>query len=742
LLREAGLLAPDRDPELDRWVATVCRNTGAALSALVLFDGDGCLVKSICSPDAEGTPDRRADGSVGSGRSHLGAGESFETRLERLAGGAADVRCLVADHEVVVDGHPVGRVGMADRGRDGWTADDLTALAEAADVLSARIQARLAKVEVSRVQQLVTSHNQVHDMIARDVPLREVLIAACEAIEHYDPSLVPSVLQRDPESNTLHSGVGPSFPQEYFDAVEGAPIGPSIGTCGPAAWFGELTISQNLDEDPNWGPIRGLSKLAGVTHCWSMPAKDSTGEVLGTLAFYGRAPRSPGPAHLALLQDWARVVGTAIERSRNLDQLTHDARHDGLTGLPNRVAIFERLDYALRHVRPDAAVAVLFIDLDGLKAMNDTLGHDVADEMLRIQAQRLHGSVRGHDFVGRFGGDEFIVIAESVRDADEAAKLGARLLEAVAQPLTGLTSMVVTASIGIAIVRSDDIDSREALRKADEAMYEAKRAGKDRCVFAEIGETIRASRRVQLARALRGAETRGEMRLAYQPIVAIPTGEVVAVEALLRWTNPEMGDVEPAEFIPVAEDTGGILPIGAWVLLEACGTVAPLALERGLDLHVNVSDRQVTNPDFATWVRQTLVHAEFPPERLVLEITEATLARGKDNALANLRSLVAAGVRVALDDVGVGQLSLEWLHEDLLAVMKLDRSLVARVCTDRGAAIAAGIIATAHGAGCAVTAEGVETGDELRLLQGMHCDTAQGFHIARPAPLEDLPDLR
>ncbi len=309
---------------------------------------------------------------------------------------------------------------MADPARHEWSADDLAGLSEAAVVVPARIQAPLAEVEVARVQRLVASHNQVHDMIARAVPLHEVLTTACEAIERYDPSLMVSVLQRDPETNAFHSGVGPSFPQAYLDAAEGTPIGPSTGTCGPAAWFGQLTISENLDEDPNWAPIREFSHVVGVAHCWSMPVRDASAEVLGTLAFYGRAPRTPGPEHLALLQDWARIVGTAIERSRNLDRLTHDARHDGLTGLPNRLAILEHLEFELRKVRPDAVVAVLFIDLDGLKAINDALGHDVADEMLRIQARRLPQALRGNDFAGLLGGDEFIVIAEGVQDADEA----------------------------------------------------------------------------------------------------------------------------------------------------------------------------------------------------------------------------------------------------------------------------------------------------------------------------------
>jgi len=326
-----------------------------------------------------------------------------------------------------------------------------------------------------------------------------------------------------------------------------------------------------------------------------------------------------------------------------------------------------------------------------------------------------------------------------VQDADEAGRLGARLLEVIAQPLTGLTSMAVTASIGIALVRSSDVDAKQALRRADDAMYEAKRAGKDRCAFAEIGETVQASRRVQLARALRGAESRGEMHLVYQPIIDLPSGKAVAVEALLRWTHPEIGEIEPAEFIPLAEDTGSILPIGSWVLLHACEAMAQRAKDGGLDLHVNVSARQVTHPDFATWVRQTLAHAEFPAARLVLEVTGATLIGNDNVARADLRDLLALGVRIALDDVGVGHLSLEWLHDDLFSSLKLDRALVARLDTERGRAIVAGVITAAHGAGCTVSAEAVETDEELRHLRALGCDTAQGFHLGAPGRPEDLP---
>ena len=193
----------------------------------------------------------------------------------------------------------------------------------------------------------------------------------------------------DPVSRTLHSALGPSLPPDYLAAIDGVVIGPQIGTCGSAAWFGRLTVTADIAEDPKWTPIRDKAQDAGLAHCWSMPMKTSGGEVLGTLAFYGSRPRSPQPEHLALLADWARIAGIAIERRQALDRLIHDARHDGLTGLPNRSAIFEALDEAIRRLGPDDLTAVMFIDLDELKNLNDTLGHDRADEMLREMGERL-----------------------------------------------------------------------------------------------------------------------------------------------------------------------------------------------------------------------------------------------------------------------------------------------------------------------------------------------------------------
>jgi diguanylate cyclase (GGDEF)-like protein len=732
LLREDAAFAASSDPELERWIATARRQSDVNCVALSLVRGSRQIIRLV--GEATTTAERVCEVSsavplqdylLGTGKAHGAEG-----------GGA------FAEVQITVAGKVVGELAMTDPLRVSWSSDDLAALCDAAAGVATELERRLACAQVVRVQELVTSHNRVHDMIGNGAPLRDVLIEVCLIIERYDPSFIPSVLLRDSISNTLHSGIGPSLPKAYLDSVDGAPIGPNIGTCGPAAWFGELAISADLSQDPKWTPIRAMAEMAGVAHCWSMPIKDHSGEVLGTLALYGRRPRSPQPEHVALMRDWARVASTALERTRSIERLRHDARHDSLTGLPNRAAIFEKLDAAIEQVQAESPLAVFFVDLDGLKALNDTLGHDVADEMIREVAQRLLASVRLGDFVGRFGGDEFIVVAEDIGDPMEAGHLGERLLGAIAQPLPGLGARVITASIGIALIRTSGIEAREAIRRSDAAMYEAKRTGRDRCVFAEIGETARAGRRLELARALHGAETRGEMSLVFQPVIALPARQIIGVEALLRWNSPTLGEVLPSEFIPIAEDNGTILQLGAWVLWESCTALASLAQAgHRLELGVNVSARQLSQPDFPLWVRQTLSHAQFSPAMLSLELTETSLLRPDSVSVGNVRTLEKMGVRVALDDFGTGYSSLTWLRDHPFGSIKIDRSFVAGIQkTDSSRAIVSAIIRMAKDVGCTVTAEGVETEEQLQILESLGCDHAQGFLIARPISIAALLD--
>jgi diguanylate cyclase (GGDEF)-like protein len=732
LLARSGLLDPGPNPDLDRWTAVLRRATGSAVAALSVRSGDRVLVKGL-----------RIGEAAEAQETELPASESLERFLSGMVGvpAWADGLHPFLQADVRVDGHVLCTLAVADAAPRDWDARDMQILEDSTAAVAAEIRLRLANDEALRFHDLVASQHRVHELIADGAPLREVLVELVQGIERHDPSVIGSVVLLDREANALKPGAGPSLPPHYLAAIDGVVIGPNVGACGSAAWSGQLTISHDIGEDPKWAPIRDFVVGVGLRHCWSMPIKSPSGEVLGTLALYGSRPRRPLPAHLTLMEDGARLAGIAIERHRALERLIHDARHDGLTGLPNRTAIFEQLDEAIVRIQADQALAVLFVDLDGLKTLNDTLGHDRADELIRAVADRLAAAVRGSDFVGRFGGDEFVVVAEGVADEEQAFRLGTRLLAAVSQPLAGTDSTVVTASIGITLLTDGETDAREALRQADSAMYEAKRSGRDRLTFFGGSRRSHAGRRLALARELRGAEKRGELAVAFQPVFELVSGELVGVEALLRWNSPALGQVPPNEFIPVAEESGLIIPIGAWVLRESCETMSRIVEETGrrLELSVNVSSHQLSSPGFAKSVQQTLAHAEFPAQQLTLEIAETALLRGETVTARTLSELDRSGVRIVLDDFGTSSSSLGWLKEHPLDAIKIDRSFVSGLGKDpRDQAIVSSVIGLARALGCTVTAEGVETEEQLSTLRRLDCERLQGFLLARPMPPHEL----
>jgi diguanylate cyclase (GGDEF)-like protein len=731
VLQRSGLLGRPPEPEFDRWTAALRDSTGAAVAAFVLVGTTRFFVKSLNT--AEGWAQETSE---------LALSESLADYLIGRADPGTSAPAYAAT-PVSVAGRLLGWLAIANHS-EGFGQDHLRALGDAATAVSTEVSLRLANEEAARVGDRVASHNRLHELIAQGAALGDVLRELVEGIERYEPSVIPCVVLLDRESSTLHPGAGPSLPPDYLAMIDGVVIGPNIGTCGSAAWSGQLTITEDIAEDPKWAPIRDFAIDAGLRHAWSMPIKAPDGEVLGTLALYGPRPRYPLPEHLALMQDGARLAGIAIERHRTMERLIHDARHDGLTGLPNRTAIFEQLDVALSRIEPSAQVGVLFVDLDGLKVLNDTLGHDRADEVIREIGQRLSAAVRADELVGRFGGDEFVVIAKGIVEEEQAAELGFRLLDAISKPLLDVESTVITASIGIALIGAAATDAREAIRQADSAMYAAKRAGRGVCSFFQGSQRIRTGRRQSLARELRDAEMRNETHLVFQPVFEVATAEIVAVEALLRWNSPRFGDVSPVEFVPIAEETGAIVPLGAWVLRESCEALARITEETGraLELAVNVSVHQLARPGFAKSVYQTLMHAEFPAERLTLEITETALIRPDAVTTRALRELGSLGVRIVLDDFGTGHSSLSWLKQHSLDAIKIDRRFIKGLPDDvEGRAIVAGLIGIAGALGCTVTAEGVETEAQLSALRALNCERAQGFLLARPLPADQLSAL-
>jgi diguanylate cyclase (GGDEF)-like protein len=440
----------------------------------------------------------------------------------------------------------------------------------------------------------------------------------------------------------------------------------------------------------------------------------------------------------------------ATERLRLEEQLTRQAFHDGLTGLANRALFRDRLDQALaRSERSLDPLAVLLIDLDGFKQVNDSLGHDAGDELLQQLAGRLETVVRPSDTLARLGGDEFALVLEGVNEA-QAVTVAGRVLEEAAKPaqLAG-RELALSASVGIVAHPGGGGDSAELIRHADVAMYAAKEIGPGRLeifryeMAREVGELLGLEHEIRLALQ------RGEFAVHYQPEIALDTGAVVGAEALLRWQSPTRGAVSPGQFIPVAEASGLIVAIGEHVLREACRQTAQWCHEGLLPERfitwVNVSAKQLTEGGLAALVEDVLRTTGLEAHRLGLEVTETAIVEQGDaaeRARVELERIHALGIRIAIDDFGTGFSSLGQLRHFPIDVLKVDRSFVQGVEHDaKDAAIAANLVSLAHALGLVAIAEGIESSGQLASFRDLGCDHAQGFLFARPAPAEEVAEL-
>lgn len=421
--------------------------------------------------------------------------------------------------------------------------------------------------------------------------------------------------------------------------------------------------------------------------------------------------------------------------------------HDAMTGLPNRTLLVQRLDHAiLRCQRSDKIVAILFVDLDQFKSINDTYGHQVGDRLLVAVADRLTETLRAGDTVARLGGDEFVILCEDLDETSQGSQLAARIGSALAQPFT-LTDVEVqvSASVGIAFAGRGDYGSEQALQVADTAMYQAKRKGGARHATVDLREQRLANHRATLSRDLRGALSRGELRTEYQPIVATSDGRITGVEALLRWTHPVHGNVGPQTAVPLAERAGLIAEIGLWVLERAC-------LDRqqwphddyphGLEIAVNVSAYQLMAPDFPAAVAAVLEETQTDPALVTLEVTESVFLRDGERAIVALNDLKEIGVMLALDDFGTGYSSLSYLKQFPVDVVKIDRVFISDLDRNPDSRlIVNAVVALAHGLCMWVVAEGIESVDQYKEVAELDCDSCQGFYFARPASAETIGTL-
>ncbi|WP_206956174.1 bifunctional diguanylate cyclase/phosphodiesterase [Trinickia acidisoli] len=598
--------------------------------------------------------------------------------------------------------------------------------------------------EVLRAEQ-----NRVLEMIAASTPLDEVLSLLMHLLESQIPDCACAVLLRDDDGLHLRVGAAPSLPAAFSQHANGWTIGPDSGPSGLAIYTHQPVTLTNLLASPRHREFLSMAQMLDYTTSRSMPILSHDGSALGALTIFARAEHAPDGIEAQTVAMAVRIAGIAIERTRAEDSIRHMANHDALTGLPNRTLLADRLSQALLHAkRYKRGVTVAFVDLDNFKLINDSLGHHAGDDLLKTIAARMRDCVRSTDTVVRLGGDEFVlVLFDDSHEEHDLKGVIDRLRNAIAEPVPlGAQMYQVTSSMGLARYPVDGEDAETLLMNADAAMYRAKELGRNNYQFYTSEMNIKVHERLRRREQLRVALEEGQFRLVYQPQVDARTGEIFGVEALLRWDHPTEGTIPPADFIPIAEETGLIVPIGDWVLETAC-TQNRRWQDEGLPritMSVNVSAHQFQQKAWVDSVATTLARTALEPHHLELELTESMIMRDLEASIETMQRLQQMGVRLSIDDFGTGYSSLSALKHFPVGRLKIDKSFVRELPHgEDDKAIAIAVISLGQRLNMSVTAEGVETQEQVDFLGDNNCHEIQGYHFSRPvAPGEIEAMLR
>lgn len=584
----------------------------------------------------------------------------------------------------------------------------------------------------------------VLEMIALNLPLEAVLNRLVMLMETQLDGVLGSILLLDESGQYLRHGAAPTLPVAYSQAIDGIAIGPNVGSCGTAAYRRADVNVSDIMCDPLWTDFRELAARNNLRSCFSTPIISHQGLVLGTFAMYSDAVRYPTAAERDLTQMTTRIAAIAIERKHAEDRISFMAHHDMLTGLPNRSLLTDRLTQAmLQTERHNPWVSVVFIDLDNFKYVNDSLGHGAGDIVLKTVARRMVDCVRPTDAVVRLGGDEFIILLTDMPARTDAISATLHLIKtAIAEPISiNDQAFHVTCSMGVATFPHDGTDAETLIANADAAMYKAKDAGRDSFQFFTVEMNTRVHERLALQDGIRQGIARSEFYLVYQPQVDLKSGRIFAVEALVRWNHPTLGVVSPIQFIPLAEETGLIVPLGDWVLHEACRQNKEWqdAGHAPITVCVNVSARQFQDESWPSRVLRTLKETGLDAKYLELELTESLVMRDLERAVATMKELQAAGIGFAIDDFGTGYSSLSALKSLPVSRLKIDQSFVRNLAHDEDdRTIAAAVISLGQKLNLKVIAEGVETEEQLAFLRDNQCDEIQGYHFSRPVNSETI----
>jgi diguanylate cyclase (GGDEF)-like protein len=588
------------------------------------------------------------------------------------------------------------------------------------------------------------------ERISRGDSMQSVLTALASAVEENRPGVhCTFLLLDDADGGRLFTIASPSLPASFSDPIDGTAVGPHVGSCGRAAFARHDVVTEDIANDPDWAQWRVLALNHGLRACWSVPviAPDNdreAGKVLGTFATYFETNRGPSEDERRAVARTTALAKIVLVRNRDEAELRRANLRDPLTGLANRRLFIDELGAALRRARRRADVTVLFLDIDHFKVLNDSMGHLVGDEVLRVVATRVQQAVRPHDLVARFGGDEFTISCEGLTGAAEAESLASELRQAIEAPVqVDDREVFLTVSVGIA--RGAGWESpHDLVGDADAAMYQAKAAGRASVITFDERMREQSRDRLHMESALRRAIEKDELHLVYQPQVDLASGQLVGVEALLRWTSDELGAIPPAEFIPIAEETDLIMGIGEWVLHQACAQSGRWRSCHGWSplLSVNASARQFGHASvFLETVTSALHASKLEPAQLRIEVTESTL--GDPVATGPLvTELSRIGVSLSIDDFGTGFSSLARLRSFPVDELKIDRSFVEGLEThEDDRAVVAAIIGMAKALHLDTVGEGVETAGQLDILRTLGCTRVQGYYLGRPIPGDDIAAL-
>jgi diguanylate cyclase (GGDEF)-like protein/PAS domain S-box-containing protein len=593
-----------------------------------------------------------------------------------------------------------------------------------------------------REQAVERNRYEILELAANDGRIEDLFDRLVENVEFAISGTIASILRV--RNGALYNGAsGARMPEAFRAAIDALPIGDNVGACGTAAFRGETVICGDIDTDPKWKDFRDVALAGGLRACWSVPIRSASG-ITGTIACYAHTPRLPTDSEMRALNEAAHVASIVIEGHEARVKLEDMALRDSLTDLPNRTLFERRLRAAIAIAKKSGKrVGLILLDLDRFKIVNDNLGHAVGDQLLQEVASRLQRSIRPQDTIARMGGDEFLILLPEIDGREAAREIAARALATIAPSFApGGTEIFVRASLGISIYPDDAVEPSQLLRLADYAMYEAKSSGVAIVCYdgANASDVVTP---LAIETYLNHAVEKNEFELVYQPLVATSDGGTFAVEALLRWNNPELGRMPPDRFIGIAEETGLIISIGAWVLQEACRFSKRWSLAGGSGrVMVNVSPRQFQDGGFVGTVVSALADAGTPPENLYLEITESLIMRSPETVADTLADLRALGVRSVIDDFGSGYSSLNYLKRFPIDMLKIDKGFVSEIGIEgtpsSDEAIIRAIVAVGQALGLGVVAEGVETQLQMNFLRDAGCDFWQGYHLADPMTAAQL----